>query len=444
MSLLAVGLSHHSASIALLERTSLPEDAALALGRALVATDFVKEAAVLATCNRLEIYAEVTTFHGGLTAIGDQFTAATGVPLDELTPSLYAHYADEAVAHLFRVTSGLDSMAVGESQIIGQVRTALQTGQREGTVTGELGSVLQQALRVGKRVHSETGADTIGPAMVVSALRSAQEIVGPLAQSQVLVVGAGAMSGLAAATAARMGATGVQVANRTLERAQRLAAGIEGVGFSLDDEPRLTQALAQADVVLSCTGAVGQVLTQDMVRAAQADAGERPAVFIDLALPRDVDPQVANLPGCHVLSLVELREQLAGEAAGVELDAARRIVQEEVAVWRTSAQEQNVVPTVVALRSYASGVVDAELHRLLSRNPGMDPRIEAEVRQTVRRVADKLLHNPTVRVKALAAQHGDSYAEALRELFDLTVDLEAPDSVGTALRKGPGVPVGES
>lgn len=437
MSLLAVGLAHHSAPMALLERAALGQARSHDLGRRLVAREHVREAVVLSTCNRLEIYADVNAFHGGLASIGEELTQATGVPLADLTPSLYAHYADDAVDHLFRVASGLDSMAVGESQIIGQVRAALLLGQEDGTVGGGLGGALQQALRVGKRVHTETAADKIGPDMVVSSLSHAETIVGPLAQASVLVVGAGAMSGLATATATRMGVTRVEVGNRTPERADRLATGVGGVGFQLTDEPRLIDALSRADIVLSCTGAVGHVLGTAVVSAGRALGSHRPQVLIDLALPRDVDPLVANLPGCHVVSLVELGEWLAKEPAGVELSAASGIVDEEVAAWRAAAQEQTVVPTVVALRSYADGVVDSETQRLRSRNPSLDPRIEAEVAYAIRRVADKLLHNPTVRVKSLHAAGGGSYAEALRELFDLSVDLDSENSVVTALAKVP-------
>lgn len=437
MSLLAVGLSHHSAPITLLERAALDESRARDLARRLMQRECIAEAVVLATCNRLEVYADVSVFHGGLSAIGEELTQISGLELDELTPSLYAHYADEAVSHLFRVSSGLDSMAVGESQIIGQVRAALTAGQQDATVTGPLGGLLQQALHVGKRVQAESGADKIGPAMVVSALTHAETLVGLLANTTVLIVGAGAMSGLAAATAARMGAGRIEVANRTQDRADRLAAGVGGVGFDLGDEPRLIESLGRADIVLSCTGAVGHVLGTAVVAAGRQVAGARPQVLIDLALPRDVDPLVADLPGCHVVSLEELGQWLAGEPAGVGLDLAARIVDEELATWRSGMQEQAVVPTVVALRSYADGVVEAEVQRLLARNPSLDPRIEAEVRHAVRRVADKLLHNPTVRVKSLTTSGGGSYAEALRELFDLSVDLEAQDSVGSALRKVP-------
>lgn len=437
MSLLAVGLSHHGAAIPLLERVSLTEDAARALARRLARNSCIRETAVLATCNRLEVYAQVDAFHESLSTVAQELVSATGVSLEELTPAMYAHYGSDAVSHLFRVASGLDSMAVGESQIIGQVRHSLQAGQRDGTVGSAMTATLQHALRTGKRVHSETGVDRIGPAMVVSSLEFAREVVGPLEAARILVVGAGAMSGLAVATAVRMGAGRIQVANRTMERARRLAAGVGGTALDLRDRDALVKALGEVDVVISCTGAVGHVVDRDLVEAGRHAGAAGPQVFVDLALPRDVDPAVATLPGCHVLSLDELRTRLAAEPAGVELEAAQRVVAEEVAAWHAEMEQQTVVPTVVALRSYAGGVVEAELDRLMSRNPGMDPRVEAEVRQTVKRVADKLLHNPTVRLKSLAGSESGDYAQALRELFGLSIALDQPDSLDTAIRVVP-------
>lgn len=422
MSILVVGLSHRSAPLELLERAAMDATGARAFGSQLRTSEHVTEALVLSTCNRLEIYAEVSAFHGAVTDVGSALSERLELPLEELTDHLYAHYGDHAVAHLFSVASGLDSMAVGESQVLGQVRAALRRAQDDGSAGRVLGHLMQQALRVGKRSHAETGLDHAGHSLVEAGLAHA----GSLAQARTLVVGAGSMSALAATTLQRLGARSVTVANRTAERAVRLAQAVGGQALALQDTAALTRAVADADVVVSCTGSVGHVLEESLVRAARvlrADAGE-PArqLFVDLALPRDVEPSVADLDGVEVVDLAALAVDLSGVGAGADVAAARRIVATEVAGYLADQRAAEVAPTVVALRASASEVVDVELARLRQRlGAALDERTDVEVEHTVRRIVDKLLHTPTVRVKSLAAADpgGASYAAALRELFDL-------------------------
>jgi glutamyl-tRNA reductase len=428
VSLLVVGLSYRTASLSLLERSTLADAGARDLELQLCRDDHVAEAVVLSTCNRLEVYAEVSKFHGGVAAVGECLAAATGVPLGELTEHLYVHYEGAAVGHLFGVVCGLDSMAVGEPQILGQVRQAMRGARASGSVGRSLSAVLQHALRVGKRAHSETALDRVGHSLVEAGLDRAAGVVGPLGTATVLVVGAGAMSGLAVATAHRAGVAEVAVTNRTLDRAERLAAGVGGrvVEFS-----RLAAALADADVVISCTGALGYVVSAPDVAAAQARRDGLPQVYVDLALPRDVDPAVAKVPDVQVVDLEELGRHLASAQTAAELAQVRAIVVEEVETYLGGLRAEAVAPTVVALRALARSVVEAELSRLSGRLGDVDERVRHEVELTVNRVVDKLLHNPTVRVKQLAgAPAGASYAEALRELFDL--DLSAVAAVSAA------------
>jgi len=432
VSLLVVGISHHSAPLDVLERVALDSAAARALAIDLLATEHVCEAVVLATCNRIEVYADVTTFHGGLADVGQALAARTGTNLADLTEHLYVRYAEHAVSHLFTVASGLDSMAVGEAQVLGQVRSSLRTGQDDGTVGRALDPLLQHSLRVGKRAHTETGLDRAGHSLVQAALARAEEHAVALPLARTMVVGAGAMSGLAAATLHRMGARSITIANRTPERARRLAAAVQGKWLLLDDDEALTSALAQADVVVSCTGASGQVLTLERVAAAReqraasaagSGTSAAPQLLVDLALPRDVAPAVADLRGVHVIDLATLGLELADDSVGADLDAARGIVAEEVATYLQVLRADEVAPTVVALRSYARQVVESELGRMRTRlGADLDPRVAAEVERSVHRVVEKLLHTPTVRVKSLAGQDGTRYAAALRELFDLDVD----------------------
>ena len=449
MSVLVVGLSHRTAPIELLERTTLGAQEASELSAELCRGDHVIEAASLVTCNRLEVYADVSKFHGGVGEIGTALAKVTGVSLEELTEHLYVHYEGAAVAHLFRVACGLDSMAVGEAQILGQVRTALRAAQAAGSAGRTIGHLVQTALRVGKRAHSETRLDRAGPTLVEAGLKRAGDWLGPLEQVQVLVLGAGAMSGLAVASAGRAGLTSISVCSRTLARAERLAASVGGVPVPLD---RLPAALASADLVIACAGSAGYLVSHQVVVAAQAARSGRPQVFIDLALPRDVDPTVAALPGVSVYDLEQLGHDLNAEGLSEDLADVRALVADEVATYLADLRAKEVAPTVVALRTMARSVVETELSRLQSRVGEVDPGVLAELEQTVHRVVEKLLHQPTVRVKELAAEPGgDSYAEALRLLFNLGPEPsgalaglpgELPAGVELAVQLDPDSPFG--
>ncbi|MBT0767743.1 glutamyl-tRNA reductase [Kineosporia sp. J2-2] len=417
MSIMIVGLSHRTAPISLLERTTLTAEAASGLVAGLCRGDHVAEAIALVTCNRLEVYADVSKFHGGIGEIGAGLAEATGVPLAELTEHLYVHYENAAVAHLFQVTCGLDSMAVGEQQILGQVRVALRAAQAAGSAGRTIGHLVQNALRVGKRVHSETTLDRAAPSLVDAGLRKAAEVLGPLPGLNVLVLGAGAMSGLSVASAHRAQAGSIAVCSRTLPRARRLAESVDGTPVPLEN---LQNALAAADLVIACAGAGGYLVDLDAAGRAAAARGGRPQVYVDLALPRDVQPEIAGLPSTRVFDLEHLGQILTAGGLSEDLAEARSMVEDEVALYLADQRAKEVAPTVVALRAMARSVMEAELGRLSGRLDGLDPDVFAELEQTVHRVVEKLLHQPTVRVKELAAAPGgDTYAEALRLLFNL-------------------------
>ncbi len=456
MSVLVVGLSHKSASLPVLERAVVSGDTLSKLIRDVSQAPNVGGTFVVSTCNRVEIYAEVDKFHGGVSSICDLLARHSGIPLGELTPNLYVHYEDRAVQHLLAVACGLESMVVGESQILGQVRRALSVAREHGTLSRGLGELGTLALRTAKRAHAETGIDQAGANLVsigiaVARTRLAAAEAGPadpsrpLAGLRVLVVGAGSMSSLAATTAARMGAEHIVVANRTPDRAARLAAAVGGSPADLSD---LTGPVGQADLVISCTGAAGVVIGADLVAGALARRGQpgRPLVLLDLAMPRDVDPAVAALPGADVIGLDALGDRPAGTGEAPELaalatrdadvEAVRVIVAQEFAARVSAVHAARVAPTVVALRAKAAQVVDAELARLAGRLPA-DHRTLAEVERAMRRVVDKLLHAPTVRVKELAGSPGgDAYEDALRVLFDLDPAVVA--AVTQADTSGPG------
>ncbi|WP_433513360.1 glutamyl-tRNA reductase [Nonomuraea sp. CA-143628] len=413
MSLLTIGLSHRTAPVAMLERVSVSGEALVKLLHDVQQDVCVAEAMVVSTCNRVEVYAAVDRFHGAVTAISRLLGVHSGVPVEELQPHLYVHYEDQAVEHLFAMACGLDSMVVGEGQILGQVRRALTLAQKQGTIGATLNELVQQALRVGKRAHADTDIDKAGASLVTAGLA----LAGDLAGRRALVVGAGSMSSLAATTLARAGVTDIVVANRTFERGVRLAASVGGRAVEFAAVPR---ELATADIVISCTGGGRHVITPDIVP---------PGTFLlDLALPHDIDPAVREVPGVTLVDLETIQESGIGSREGDTVDSVRRLVAEELAAFLTAERAAKVTPTVVALRSKAATVVEAELGRLLMRMPQLDGKARDEVAQTVQRVVDKLLHEPTVRVKQLATSPGgDHYAEALRELFDL--DPKMPEAV---------------
>ena len=453
MSTLVVGLSHKSAPLSLLERALVSGDDLAKLLRDLSAAEHVAGVFAISTCNRAEIYAEVDKFHGGVSVICDLLARHSGIPLAELTPHLYVHYEDRAVQHLLAVACGLDSMVVGESQILGQVRQALQIAREQRTLDRPLSELGTLALRTGKRAHAETGIDQAGASLVTVGLAAAAGRLrgldapagGPgaalLAGLNVLIVGAGSMSSLAVATAAKLGPAGITVANRGQQRARQLAATVSARWTDLS---RLTAEVAAADLVVSCTGAPGLVLTAAMVREALAARPTgRPLVLLDLALPRDIDPDAGQLPGVAVVSLEDLRDAGSPGRPGAlahdeHVAAVRQIVADEFAAHVSAGRAAEVAPTVVALRAKAAEVVDAELARLASRLVDLEPRTRDEIARALHRVVDKLLHAPTVRVKELAGSPGaDSYEAALRVLFDLdpaTVAAVASADAGLAPR----------
>ncbi len=417
MSLVVLGLSHHGAPLTLLESVALDPEARTALEASLLRSTHVNEVVVLSTCNRTEVYAECATFHGALTAITSALADACSVERNDLQPHLFVHYAERGIAHIFSVAAGLDSMAVGEAQIIGQVRRSLARAQREGHVGPALNAVLQQALRVAKRVHSETDIDLVSGSLVQAGLSRAEAALGQLKDLSVLVVGAGGMGALAATTAARAGARTVVVANRNHERARSVAARVGGSAMPLSD---LDEALAQADVVISSTGAPARVVLVDDVRAALEARDGRPQLYVDLALPHDIDLDVADLRGAWRVGLGDLGEDLAGTGSAPQVSEATDLVTAEVAAYVVTRSAEAVAPTVTALRSHAHVLVEEELVRLEHRMPDLSEAERAEVRRSVHRVVDKLLHTPTVRVKEMARDgQGGSYARALSELFDL-------------------------
>jgi glutamyl-tRNA reductase len=453
MSLLLVGVSHRTAEVSVLERVTVSPDDTRKVLDDLLTGEHVTEAMLVSTCNRVEIYAVVETFHGGLTEVSTVLARHAHAEVSDLTDHLYVHYAGSAVEHLFSVAAGLDSMVVGEAQILGQLRAAYADARELGSAGRVLHELAQQALRVGKRAHAETGIDAAGASVVSEALADAERALGSLAGRRALVVGAGSMGALTAAHLRRGGIGDIVLANRSEENAERLAVALraEGVTARAAGLDALAAEVAAADVVVACTGAIGTVVGLDDVRPGLAgrDTTASPLVVCDLGLPRDVDARVGALEGVTVVDLAALGERLGSASAGRAVEEARAVVAEEVRAYFAAQRTAEVTPTVTALRRRAAEVVDAELLRLAGRLPDLDERARDEVAQSVRRVVDKLLHTPTVQVKRLAqSPGGDTYAEALRELFELDPQtpavLAATETVEPRASVEPGDPVDQA
>ncbi|OFT34492.1 glutamyl-tRNA reductase [Corynebacterium sp. HMSC08A12] len=433
-SVLLVGLSFRSAPVTMLEQATGADADLPKMQLSLVDNDVISESLVLSTCNRMEFYTVANAFHSGLDHVVDTIAQFSGLETTELEPHLYVHYADSAAEHMLKVASGLDSMVIGEQQIIGQMRSAYQSANETGTVGRTLHDLTQRALRTGKRVHSETAIDSAGASMVSFAVDQALRFIEParalssvvddapssqpLAGHRALIIGAGAMASLASTHLGRLGIDHVTVANRTLSRAENLVnhareAGVDASAVPLDG---VADCLSAVDIVVSATGAVGNVVTERDVRAAMGAAGTK--VLIDLSMPADIERSVADIDGVKLLNIEELTT-MAGDRAQDE-DPAREIVADELQSFLEQQRAQSVVPTVKALRQKAGEVMAEELMTLERLTPDMSEADRAAVVKSMKRVVDKLLHTPTVQAKKLSAGGQQvSYPDALAALFNL-------------------------
>jgi glutamyl-tRNA reductase len=416
VNLLSVGASYRTAGVGTLERLTIADTEIADTLQRLIAQPYVAEAVVLSTCNRVEVYAAVTGFHGGLSNVCDVLAEQSGISANELAAHLYVHYDEAAVKHSFRVAAGLDSMVVGEAQVLGQLRDAYHAATEADTAGRLLHELMQQALRVGKRAHAETGIDKAGQSVVTAALEVAATHLGDeLSGRTALVIGAGAMGALSVATLTRLGVGPLQITNRGAVRAERLAEAYAATAVPFAD---LDAALAEAEIVVSATASTEPVLTRARLAAA------RPLVVLDLAVPRDVAPDATDIDGVTVIDIEGLAAARRTLPAAAETAAVEQIVTGEVDHFLGWLRGADIAPTVAALRTRADDVVSAELRKLTSRRPEFTEEQRADVSRTLHRVVQQLLHSPTVRVRQLAAEPGgDQYAALLRELFDLDVPL---------------------
>lgn len=419
MPLLVIGLNHRSAPVALLERLAVPADAQQKALTALLDLPHVTEAVVLSTCNRVEVYANVTRYHGGMADLRTFLAEWGGLGPEDFAHLAYDHFDAGAARHLFAVAAGLDSMVVGERQIHLQVRQAFHAALEEGACGTLLNRVFRQAVRVGRRVRSETTISEGAATIVDVGLQAATTALGDLHERHVVVVGAGKIGGMGARRMAD--ATGrLTIVNRDPERGAALAARVGAAAAALDDLP---QVLLRADLVITTTDSMHPLLDHATVADAVAARAGRPLVLLDLAVPRDVDPRCADLDGVTIIDIDALRKVVTGGPTREALAAAEALIEDEaakLAAWHAGVA---VKPTIAALRRRAEDVRQAELERLSSRLSGLDPRDRETVEIVTRGIVNTLLHEPTVRLKALGdGPEGPHHAAALRELFALDED----------------------
>ncbi|WP_448855857.1 glutamyl-tRNA reductase [Corynebacterium camporealensis] len=428
MSVLVVGMSHQSAPVSLLEKLSMDDTVQHDACAQLVNAGSLSEAMIISTCNRMEVYTVTNSFHTGVQDVITVLHDVSGVDEERLRSYLYVRYADAAAEHLMTVTSGMDSMVIGEQQIIGQVRTAYQSAAEQGTVGPRIHALAQSALRTGKRVHSETAIDEAGSSMVSFAFDQALQRLDleDLAGKRVLILGAGAMASLAATHAGRLNADTLVIVNRTRERAERLASHSHeaGVNAEVIDFSDRAAALSDVDLAISATGAQNFTIT-----AADIDKYARgPLMLIDLSLPRDIEDEAADHDDVDLVNIERLSKSLTAAdteiAAGTSPHAqARRIVDEELESYASAQRVRDVVPAVSALHQRAADLVECELGRLTQRHPELEGKQLEDVNRALKRVVDKLLHEPTVRAKKLAERSGSvSHENALQELFGLQLE----------------------
>ncbi|MCT1370000.1 glutamyl-tRNA reductase [Corynebacterium mucifaciens] len=411
-------MSHRSAPVALLERLSMDANVQHGAATALIKQPSLSEAMIISTCNRLEVYTVTNAFHSGVEDVMRVLGEVSGVDVAELRRYLYVRYSDAAAEHIFTVASGLDSMVVGEQQIIGQVRTAYVDAAERGTVGPNLHSLAQAALHTGKRVHSETGIDDSGASMVTVALEQAMELmrVDDLRGKTALVLGAGAMSSLAATHLGKNGIDSLVLANRTRDRAERLAEHSReaGVPAEVVDFSDRASVLSRVDLVVSATASDEFTITPSDIPG--------PLMLADLSLPRDIDDAVTEIEGVRLVNIESLHETMRSSDTedSRALRRAEDIVAEEVATFGSQQRVREVAPAVTRLRRNAAEISGQELQRLRARTPDMSDDDFEQVSHMVKRVVDKLLHAPTVKIKELAATAETvSVEEAVTELFGL-------------------------
>nr|WP_249420539.1 glutamyl-tRNA reductase [Rhabdothermincola salaria] len=412
-------MNHRTVPLDLLERLTI-DDARLPKAlHDVTSRDHLSEAVVLSTCNRTEVYVVAEKFHPAYADLRNFLSELAFLPPDEFAEHLYVHDGADAAAHLFTVAAGLDSAVVGEAEILGQVRVAWERAQEEGACGARLNLLFRHALEVGKRVRTDTGIGRHVASVSTAAVAMAAQHLGPLEGRAILVLGAGEMGEGMVRALGTKGVDDIRIANRTWDRAQEIAERVDGRAIRLAD---LDASLAEVDLLLTGTGATSMLLEHaDIARVMDARAG-RPLLVVDVAVPRDVDPSAADLPGVTLLDMDDLRAFAeAGQAERRrEVEAVEAVVAAELDRYVALSSAREVAPLVGTLRAQAEAVRQAEIDRFRGRLGDLDQRQVEAVEALTRGIVAKLLHEPTVNLKdAAGSPRGERLSEALRDLFDI-------------------------
>jgi glutamyl-tRNA reductase len=419
VSVVVIGLNHRTMPLDLFERMTIDGARLPKALHDLSSRSHIGEVVVLSTCNRTEVYAIAERFHGAYADVRNFLSELAFVPPEEFADHLYVHYDAEAVRHLFAVAAGLDSAVIGEAEILGQVRTAWERAGAEGAAGPVLNLLFRHALETGKRARTDTGIARGTASVSHAAVEMAAERLGDLSGRRVLIMGAGDMAEGMATALQGAGVADVFVANRTWRKARTLADRIGGQAVRLSD---LSLALLEVDLLLTSTGATVPVVEHDDFAPVMAERAGRPLLIVDIAVPRDVDPTVREIPGVTLLDINDLRRfaQAGVERRSHELAAVEAILDEELDRFRSAESARGAAPVIRALRGWAEEVREAELARFDAKLDGLDDRQREAVEALTRGLVAKLLHQPTVTLKDTAGSTtGGRLTDATRQLFDL-------------------------
>jgi glutamyl-tRNA reductase len=427
MSIFLVGLNHKTAPVEVRERLAFSDEACAASLRALVDGEVVREGLIVSTCNRVEILAASARQNGEGTVerLSHFLSNARSIPVELFSGHLYTHADEAAVRHIFRVASSLDSMVVGEPQVLGQVRHAYSLAVEAGTAGRVLHKLVHHALRVAKRVRTETGIAASAVSVSFTAVELGRKIFGSLKGATVLLVGAGEMAELAAQHLAAAGAARVLVTNRTYETAQKLAVKFGGKAVEFG---ALEEHLAQADVVICSTGAHEYLITPEMAERARAVRRNRPAFFIDISVPRNVDPAVAKLANLFVFDVDDLEAVVASNIREREREAERAelIVESEVMQFQQALRALDIGPTVGALKDKLRRIAHEEFERQRNRlgelTPEQEQAIEAMLMSTVNKISHPVIH----RMRRSYDAGEETEVQAWRDIFGLEEEERKP------------------
>jgi glutamyl-tRNA reductase len=417
--LLLVGASHRTAPVELRERLDFCSRGLDRAVTALASRPSAAEAVVLSTCNRAELYIACDDPRAAFEDLLAFFSEFQQLPAERIRPHLYSHVDEDAARHLFRVASGLDSLVVGEPQILGQVKEAYSIASGAHTTGALLNKLFHWAFAVGKRVRSETALAEGAVSVSFAAVNLAKKIFGNLRGRRVLVIGTGEMGKLTATHLKAQGISSLIITSRTLAHAQELADEVGGVAAPWDE---LRQSLLDSDIVITATGSPTPILTKAQIQESMPPSRTRPLFLIDIAVPRDVEPNAGEIEQVFLYNIDDLqaivRENL--EKRSSEVGRAEHIVEDEVKKFSTWQRSRQAIPTVVALRQRFESIRQAELERLDAKLAGLPPEARGRVDEITRLIVEKLLLNPTEQLKSLGdAQLVGQYTEALNRLFAL-------------------------